>query len=319
MRKFTLLLCLLSTTLVGWGQNLVPNGGFEQYSGCPPSLAQLDSCLFWMNPATNIYLISGTPDYFNSCNSNGIAGVPSNVFGYQITQSGNAYCGIYLFSSDDANYREYIEVPLISSLIINNCYHFEMKVSLADIFKYTTDAIGAYFSVSAITGINNYLPLPFTPQFNNITGNNPDSSNWTLVGGNYIAQGGESFLIIGNFKDDMNTDTIVVNSSSTDNRIYLYIDDVSLTPCATGINETSNNTSSFTISPNPAGEELNVQCSMFNVQEKEIKIYDMMGKEVLKSAINLQSSIINIQSLNSGIYFIEINGVRKKFVKSTCR
>jgi len=158
--------------------------------------------------------------------------------------------------------------------------------------------------------------LPFTPQFNNITGNVFDTLNWILVSGNYIANGNENYLIIGNFKNDLNTDTFLINSNIQYDVSYVYIDDVSLTPC-TGIDEFAASSEEFTVYPNPAGEEINVQSSKFKVQgsNEEINIYDMMGKVVLQSQYSIPNTQINISSLQSGMYVIAINGVRKKFVK----
>ena len=73
------------------GQNLVPNGDFEGYSGCPSNISQLDSSLFWINPTI------ATPDYFNQCDTGFTVDIPSNAFGFQNTHSGAAYSGIYFF------------------------------------------------------------------------------------------------------------------------------------------------------------------------------------------------------------------------------
>ena len=299
-----------------WGQNLVPNGGFEQYYGCPDNWAQIDSCLFWMNPATNL-LTTGSPDYYHQCATNWIVSIPSNYNGYQQTHSGNAYCAIALWVMGGAiNLREYIEAPLTSSLVANSCYNFEMYVNLSNASSHTTDDIGIYFSDTAIIGINNANPLPFNPQINNNTGNVLDSLNWTLVSINYTATGGENFLIIGNFKNDLNTTVTLVNNSGPNFYSYAFIDDVSLTPCVTGINETANNNTTFSIYPNPATNNFELRISNFELNKKqELKIFDCLGKQILKSEIRNSKSEINIQSLKGGMYFIEINGVRKKFVK----
>jgi hypothetical protein len=117
MKKVLLLFFFISTTFVGRGQNLVPNGDFELYSGCPNDLGQLDSVLYWINPTTNIPFISGTPDYFNQCGNPPLIDVPKNNFGYQIAHSGGAYSGILVwFAAGLTNYREYVEVPLTSPL-----------------------------------------------------------------------------------------------------------------------------------------------------------------------------------------------------------
>jgi len=119
MRKSILLLLLFSTTLVVKGQNLVPNGGFEQYTSCPNNFAQLDSALFWHQPTT------ASSDYFNQCAPLGIS-VPYNAFGFQQAHSGVAYGGIYLFTGGiPLNYREYCETSLLSPLNAGACYHIE--------------------------------------------------------------------------------------------------------------------------------------------------------------------------------------------------
>jgi gliding motility-associated-like protein len=133
------------------------------------------------------------------------------------------------------NYREYIEVPLISRLESDTCYHVLMHVNLANTRRLSSKNIGAYFSDTLITGINNYYPLPFTPQFNNTTSALPDTLNWTLVEGEFIAGGDERYMIIGNFNNDSLTNAIWINNAGWLSQVYLYIDDVSVYKCKTPI------------------------------------------------------------------------------------
>ncbi len=303
------------------GQNLVPNGDFEQYIGCPTGDSQLSLAVSWINPATNIAFVSGTPDYYNQCATSGTVSVPGNWGGNQPAHSGVAYSGIYLWiNNSPPNSREYIEVQLTSPLISETCYDFEMYVNLADACNYTTDNIGIYFSNTAITGVNNYYPLPYTPQINNVTGNIFDDSNWVLVSGNYMAQGGENYLIIGNFNNDLNTGTVGV--TGTWDIAYVYIDDVSLivAPC-TGIPE--NHQEEIKIYPNPVKYELYINSYP---GKTEIIISDILGKEIYRnqfstSPVPIQTGNFQLPTSNylPGIYFIEIhngkNIFRKKFLK----
>ena len=239
MKKIITIYILL-TCGIGYGQNLVPNGDFEQFSGCPTNWGQIDSALFWMNP-TIVGAGGGSPDYFNSCATSFLVNVPSNPIGFQIPHSGNAYGGILLYHLFvGSNIREFIEVPLVSPLIANQQYHFEMYANISDDGAASTDAIAVYFSDTVISGVNNALPLPFNPQINNISGNFLDSLNWTLVSGDYTALGGESYLIIGNFKDDSLTTTIPNNTPENGSApvAYALIDDVSLT-LITGTNSSN--------------------------------------------------------------------------------
>jgi type IX secretion system substrate protein len=310
MNKLCCLIIMFITCKVCDAQNLVPNGSFEQYSGCPNYYGQFDSALFWFNPAP--YQIGGgSPDYFNQC-SPSLMGVPFNNFGNQAAHSGVAYAGlICVHYAGMSNFREYIEVALTSPLIANNCYHFEMYMSLAEYYsKYTIDDIGAYLSDTIISGINYYQPLPFVPQINNGTGNYTDTLNWALVSENYTASGGENYLIIGNFKNDLNTDTVLYNNNSPYEAAYVYIDDVSLTNC-TGINEQSES-NSINIFPNPIENKLSLTIS--NNELCEISLYDIASRKVMQKQFT-NSVSLNTEQLAKGLYLYEVkskSGVIKK-------
>jgi len=77
----------------------------------------------------------------------------------------------------------------------------------------------------------------------------------------------------------------------------------------------------FTIYPNPAKDVLTVSfCSncaesdKFNVLSTKLSITDMLGKEVLNETIKNQHSIVNIQQLSKGVYFVRIDNTVKKLV-----
>jgi hypothetical protein len=147
-------------------QNLVPNGDFEQYSNCPVGFGQIDSLLYWFNPCIPPYggsgTLSGSSDYFNACNDTAGVNVPYSSFGFQLAHSNNGFAGLALFFINISNFREYIEVPLTSPLIANNCYYFEMYVSLANNSGYTADTIGAYFSDTIVSNLHSHLPFFLT-------------------------------------------------------------------------------------------------------------------------------------------------------------
>ena len=310
MRKQICVIILMLTCRICDAQNLVPNGDFEQYSLCPDFPANLALALFWFNPSTNVQNVSGTSDYYNACaNDFYPMNVPGSFTGYQVPHSDSAYAGILLFEHLGVNYREYIEVQITSTLTSNTCYHFEMYISLGDIGKYTTDDIGIYFSDTVVSNINNYAPLPFIPQINNVTGNYPDTTNWLLVQGDYLATGNENYLIIGNFKDDFSIDTLLYNSQGQ-NASYIDIVDGSLilTPC-TGIEEQNLN-SNIKIYPNPLSDILNIKAWGFS----EIILYDVAARKLLQQKFT-NSTTVNTEQLAKGLYLYEVrnkNGLCKK-------
>lgn len=292
------------------GQNLVPNGDFEQFIGCPTNYGQINSATYWINPA-NASGLGGTSDYFNQCGV-GFMGVPNNAEGFQLAHSGGAYGGIVLYQLFNT-WHEFIEIFLTSPLISNTCYHFEMFVNAADSSYYNSPSIGIYFSDTLIAGVNNALPLPFIPQINNDTTNTFDSSNWISVSGTYMAQGGENYLIIGNFQSDANTILYVNNANNLEpfRRAYVYIDDVSLTPCITGFDGQSTK-EELNIYPNPLKDKLNVVVN--NKDLSEIILYDFASRKILQEKFTNSVALITEQ-LAKGIYLYEVrnkNGVIKK-------
>jgi len=93
------------------------------------------------------------------------------------------------------------------------------------------DGFGAYFCDNIIDTIKkSTVPLTYlTPQIQNPSNNIiTDTLNWTLITGTFTAQGNEKFMVIGNFKSDAATNTVLINptglpSIATD----VCVDDVS--------------------------------------------------------------------------------------------
>jgi|SRR5688572_25551267 len=311
MKKLCFLVILIVTCGYCEGQNLVPNGDFEQYSACPgPSSVDVTLAVPWINPGSGA-IVGGTPDYFNQCSTLPGWDVPVSGFGYQIPHSGQAYAGIILYYDDIYNAREYIEVQLTSPLSPGLCYHFEMYMALSEEYgKYTTDDIGVYFSNTLVTGNNHYQPLTNIPQLNNTQGNYPDSLNWILLSGNYTAIGGENYIVIGNFKNNANTNFILYNATAIYDESYIFIDDVSLTLC-TGLQE-QNDLSGISLYPNPFSDEINISTERNELIE--IIVYDAIGNKVIKQSFTISTSL-NTEKLAKGIYMYEVknrNGVLKK-------
>jgi hypothetical protein len=151
---------------------------------------------------------------------------PGNDFGSQAPHTGQAYAGFILRPSND--YREYLEIPLTAPLVGGVTYDVSFYVSLADAAQWGIDKFGAYLSVGSVGPVNNSDVLGFAPQVINPTGNFiTDKSGWTLVTGTYVALGGETHLVIGNFADNLSTTTITGLGGFYPGSYY-YIDDVSV-------------------------------------------------------------------------------------------
>lgn len=203
--------------------NLVPNPSFEDTLQCPFNPSQIAFAPPWYDPTL------GSPDYFNNCNS-GNYGVPNNVVGSQFAKTGNAYAGLYAYYSG-FNAREYIQTQLYSTLINGKNYCVEFYVSLADTFSVSSNNMGIHFSDTAISTSPGSV-LNVVPQIDNNPIANPliNKIAWTRISGTFKAQGGEQFITIGNFLNDIATDTTNVAGGSYV-FAYYFIDDVSVICC----------------------------------------------------------------------------------------
>lgn len=233
-RKFTLftpLFLLFSFVSLNLSaQNLVPNPSFETNTSCTAGIPGLVN---WINPDT------ATPDYYHACSPSLFGqgfSVPNNAMGHQLARTGDAYVGMIAY--EDApifgcpasilatGWREYIEVQLTSPLVAGVTYCAQYYVNLSNSSRYSTDAHGMYFSTSPVTNVQTATALNFTPQVTNTTGQLNDTLGWTKVSGTYTATGGEQYIIIGNFKNDQNTNVQCFNSNQFFAFAYYLIDDV---------------------------------------------------------------------------------------------
>ena len=216
-------------------QNLVINGSFEDTIKCPSVFFIDSSCYDWTEPLNH----EGTPDYFHIC-ANNSHGIPLNNMGYQDTCNGNAYAGVNIYNADLSNnnqnshYREYLMGSLNQKLYTNKCYKVSLKYSLAEgISEYYIKNLSLLFSDNPV--LNN---APIDYQANNLNYQPQiefnqwliDDENWVTLERFYKASGGEEYFVIGNFKDNNNTDTLlkrlIPSLGGVNVLSYIYIDDV---------------------------------------------------------------------------------------------
>ncbi len=300
--------------------NLVLNPSFEETISCPVSHdhINLGFLLNCSNPGDH------TPDYFNSCyvtTTNGGYDIPSNSRGYQFARTGEAYIGLDLWSIN-STVREYIQIKFIDTLKQGHHYAFTCYVNMANKFRYATANFGAYFSLDSVA-----MPtadvLPFVPQIENPDSNIlTDTLNWVPITGTYLANGGEKFLQLGNFKpvaEGYDTAYQYYGSPTHANWAYYYIDDVSLIDLDSTLTVKENEAmANVVVFPNPASSVLNIK---LNAPQQQYSITDIKGNTLMQNSISKQEQIqIDITELPSGFYvisFLNKQGYisREKFVK----
>jgi hypothetical protein len=214
-------------------------------------------------------------------------------------------------------WREYITGTLSEPLQSGRTYCISAYVSPAELYAcidsmksygMAAKSIGAYLS-STFNKIQTETIHPETPQielYKEDGGYIADSTTWTLVSGTYVAQGGEKYITLGNFKSDALTDLIVngdVYDPDSNNFCYYYIDNVSITKCSgVGLLEIPYN---INIYPNPAQDLVSVTMSK-NVSNAQLNIYNLTGQLISQKQITQSDQTIPITELDNGVYIFVI-------------
>jgi hypothetical protein len=224
MRYINIIIYLLLFTVTK-SQNLVPNPSFETYTSCPTNYGQINSASGW-----DYIQAAQSAEYFNACSTSSNVSVPKNFSGtnYQLPRTGNAYAGVTTFYY---NLRDNIYTQLNSTLTLNNYYLVKMYAACVQSYKLASNNLALSFSnVSSYTLAPNTtlnLPMHIYKYGNPVL---KDTLNWTEIMGIYKAIGNEQYIIIGNFKDSLNTKVDTINSSAFSYASSYLIDDVSVEP-----------------------------------------------------------------------------------------
>jgi hypothetical protein len=232
--------CLVLSVGVYAQTNLVLNPSFETATGCPVGPTEFYRTANW-NDSNSGADTCASPDLYATCAPQ-IGGVnsPNALLGTQASRTGSLHAGIILYEGIpligcdpifSSNYREYIEGKLSSPMVAGQRYCVKFYTSLADGAKWATDDIGVYLSNTLFT--KNFCSTPgphsVTPQLNWCGASITNTTNWVELKWTYIAQGGELFFTIGNYKSDSQTTRTNASCNSIHPYMYYFIDDVSIT------------------------------------------------------------------------------------------
>jgi OmpA-OmpF porin, OOP family len=283
-------------------QNLIENSSFEILSSCssgPSAIYNFDAPP-WESPTDN------TADVFDSCAVFTAWSIPNNFAGHQLPNSGKAYAGACFYPSP-----EYLSIELKSPMIADEVYCISFYVNLGGKVGRATRNTGMHISSTPIyypfIGLLDFL----TPQIVNESFI-ADTTNWTLISGEYTAQGNENYVVIGNFSTVYH-DTLIVNPGSTNPIAYYYIDDVDIhccdCPLSVGASELEEN-DFFELFPNPVSELISLNSAEeFDTYE----IYDLNGR--LVDSGELINQTIVVDQLHKGVYTLHVISTTERIIK----
>ena len=207
--SYLIFFLLLSVNL--FAQNLVPNPSFEAFDECPYDMTlypQKKLIPHWYMPNR------GTSDYFNGCTNLQVS-VPNNFIGNLWAFEGQAYAGIVLLEihvedtadNKDQNYREYLQTELKRPLLKDHYYLVKLYYAVATYSTYAVNRLGIHFSEKQIKNRRTYQTLEYKPQVTiPVDTIFTETSIWYTLHDTIKASGGESYITIGNFYLDKDTD-----------------------------------------------------------------------------------------------------------------
>ncbi|WP_171017306.1 OmpA family protein [Maribacter sp. ACAM166] len=204
------------------------NPSFEIFVQCPVKLGNLEQDVEnWKIPTL------GSTDYFNGCSTS--MGTPENFNGQQPANFGVGYVGFYMFAPDD--YREYIQGALSTTLQKGGRYTISFYVSLAERSDFAVKEFGIRFSefpvkvetskvlsnihFSKLQGdTSNQIEITYSKFYS-------DEKEWIKLTQEFVANGTENYILIGNFKNNRRTQKFQTKRKITKGSYY-YVDMISV-------------------------------------------------------------------------------------------
>jgi len=177
--------------------NLIKNGSFEKFDQCPQGLGD------FFASSWSVVGKGSSPDLFSKCSPNQSSANPSSTWVRLEPYNSHSFAGIITYSKKKG-YREYIGTKLKTKLVKDSTYVIRLAVSQPIMSRWEITEIGIHFSSKSILKqentlleVDSYLPIQLdTTSLIN---------RWRILEIEYVANGSEVYLTIGNFRSDNKT------------------------------------------------------------------------------------------------------------------
>lgn len=119
----------------------------------------------------------------------------------------------------------------------------------------------------------------------------------------------DNSYIASGFSGSIDNDVTTNLNTSSDNPWIIKFN-----PLSVGVQENQLNNGNFSIYPNPANDIIHIN-SATSLTNQSYSIVNTLGQTVLNGKLENEHSTINVQTLQSGIYFLQIGGEQKQSYK----
>lgn len=207
--------------------NYVNNGSFEDIYACNTFSQDISVAKYWRSVDSTCY--GGI--ICNTCTGLGTAPLNGNT--YQWPKSGQSYALGTLYCQSPTcpdNNRGHFRNRLKGNLQSGKTYCVKFYVNICNTSTYGMDGFGAYFgdnSLDTISKCDRHLPFLIPHIQNPVNNLITDTLNWIPVTGTFVATGTEKHVVIGNFRSNASTNTVMINTNLPGVYTDVCIDDVS--------------------------------------------------------------------------------------------
>ena len=280
-------------------QNLIPNGGFEEFDSLPNWFGQFNRCIGWDDCGG-----TGKPDYFHVNGKRPEIKLPNTAYRYVNPHGGNAIMGLCLWAGRQGiDYREYITRSLKTPLSVGNSYKlsffFSNGLPNGGVQGNGIDQFSILLSTFPPKQLENNVIKMVHPQFVNNT--ILFNTNWREISYIFKSDSAYNFITIGNFQNDSFTNHQLFDSTFYISSYY-FIDDIELTQYTNSVNNNFLN-NSLTVYPNPFCDRLNIE--LIGDETYQLIIYDNLSRKVIEETFS-KSIQVRTEKLNPGFYYYEI-------------
>jgi outer membrane protein OmpA-like peptidoglycan-associated protein len=229
------LLCTISVSFAAFAQkeNKILNPGFEEKEKAPKALGEFETVINWLTPKD-----CNPADIFIRKTKKPEIGIPENNYGSQEALEGDSYAGIIAYvERGDFTERTYLTTKFEKALLAGKPYCVKFNVSLADLSKFACNNLGVYVSSTApkLKDIQEGKIKPQILQPSNAV--LKDMEEWKTICAEFIADGTEKFITIGNFTPQAEVTVEKMKrprefTQPQTRYAYYYIDDISVVATA---------------------------------------------------------------------------------------
>lgn len=283
-----------------YGQNLIPNGGFEEFTECPdnyPGNAAVANAEPWHGFSA---------DYINTCA--GQDPFYQSIGAYTTPNNGEAYIHVLSYLSNGDNTREYIEVELLEPLEIGERYCVEYYCKPYAAYGIGINGMGAFFTeeyaeydefVVFEEGVGNRI-IAEAQVISSILYN--DTLKYTQVLGDFIADKAYNHVTIGNFVNDnkLEIENLLNVLPDWGGGASYAIDDIAVWKCSVDIEEED------------LDKKPQVYASISALHVKHLKepmivsIYNLQGSLVTQKSFE-SDQFWNLSNLPAGMYVYKLH------------